>query len=122
MDIQSLIPPLSDDEFEALKEDIAKHGVIVPVVIDQHGAIVDGHHRVRACKELGIEDYPVIVRAYPDEDNRTEDMLKAEPSAATHRQTAVERTDTDAVSRPALEPEAYCEGSRHIEANRFQCS
>ncbi len=76
MDIQSLIPPLSDDEFEALKEDIAKHGVIVPVVIDQHGAIVDGHHRVRACKELGIEDYPVIVRAYPDEDNRTEDMLK----------------------------------------------
>lgn len=74
--MQELIPPLSDAEYEQLKSDIALNGVLVPVVVDQNGAIVDGHHRVRACKELGIEDYPVIIRTYASEDERAEDAIK----------------------------------------------
>ena len=51
------LPSLSLDEYEALRESIQKYGVIQPVVVDEDGAIIDGYHRVKICKELGI-DYP----------------------------------------------------------------
>ncbi|GIV52238.1 MAG: hypothetical protein KatS3mg038_2759 [Candidatus Kapaibacterium sp.] len=59
---EDLLPHLSEEEFEALKADIAQRGVQVPVEYDEHGNILDGHHRVRACHELGIKDWPRIVR------------------------------------------------------------
>jgi ParB-like chromosome segregation protein Spo0J len=55
-----LLPPLTDDEYEALKANIAARGVLQPVVVDEAGAILDGHHRAQACDELGIE-YPRLV-------------------------------------------------------------
>jgi ParB-like chromosome segregation protein Spo0J len=57
-----LLPELPPEQFEALKADIAERGVVVPVVMDEFGAILDGHNRARACRELGINDYPVEVR------------------------------------------------------------
>src|ERR1041384_4049243 len=57
-----LLPALSPDEFAALKADIAKRGVLVPVEYDEHEAILDGHHRVRACEELGLAQWPRVVR------------------------------------------------------------
>lgn len=47
-------PVMSEEEFEALKASIADRGVEVPIIVDQDGNIVDGHHRKRACDELGI--------------------------------------------------------------------
>jgi ParB-like chromosome segregation protein Spo0J len=58
-----LLPELLPEQFEALKADIAKRGAIVPVLLDEYGAIIDGHSRARACRELGINDYPVEVRS-----------------------------------------------------------
>ena len=46
-------------EFEKLKRSIAKDGILVPVVIDQRGDIIDGHHRVRAWNELRAESVKV---------------------------------------------------------------
>jgi ParB-like chromosome segregation protein Spo0J len=57
-----VMPPLSDAEFQELKADIAARGVMVPVEYDEDGNILDGHHREQACKELGIADWPRIVR------------------------------------------------------------
>jgi len=54
-----LLPELPPEQFEALKADIAERGVVVPMVVDEFGAILDGHNRARACRELGINDYPV---------------------------------------------------------------
>jgi ParB-like chromosome segregation protein Spo0J len=54
------LPSLSLDEYEALRESIREKGVIEPVVTDENGKVIDGHHRVRVCKELGIE-YPMRV-------------------------------------------------------------
>jgi ParB-like chromosome segregation protein Spo0J len=62
-----LMPPLSDDDYQALKNDIANRGVIVAVEYDDRGQIIDGFHRVRACKELKIIEWPRNVRAYEDE-------------------------------------------------------
>lgn len=57
-----VMPDLPEADFDALKADIALRGVLVPVEKDEYGNVLDGHHRIRACEELGITDYPVIVR------------------------------------------------------------
>jgi hypothetical protein len=63
-----VMPDLTPIEYEALKADIEERGVLVPVEVDETGAILDGHHRVKAWEELrdeGVElpDYPRITRA-----------------------------------------------------------
>lgn len=68
-----LLPNLTDDEYAALKADIAaRNAILVPVELDEQGAILDGHHRVRAWTELRAEgvkvaDYPRMVRAGLDD-------------------------------------------------------
>lgn len=63
---------LAGEEFEDLKASIRDHGIIEPVVINQHGVIICGHQRVRACVELGISDVPVVVREVAtDEEHET---------------------------------------------------
>lgn len=57
------LPNLSDKEYQALKADIKTAGVLVPVDIDEEGNILDGHHRIRACQELGIKNWPTVVRS-----------------------------------------------------------
>lgn len=63
-----VMPSLTPAEFEGLKADIARHGVLVPVEMDETGNILDGHHRVQAWQELRDEgvtlpDYPRMVRS-----------------------------------------------------------
>jgi hypothetical protein len=63
--------PLREWEYSALKADIAKRGVLVPIEIDaEDKTVVDGHHRLRACEELGIEDYPIRFRSYASDEER----------------------------------------------------
>ncbi|MGH9293786.1 MAG: DNA methyltransferase, partial [Acidimicrobiales bacterium] len=63
-----LMPALSDDEYEALKASVAERGVVVAVELDEDGAVLDGHHRLKAWAELRaagvrVPDYPRVVRA-----------------------------------------------------------
>lgn len=55
------MPPLLPSEYAALTESIKAHGVQVPVIVDESGAIIDGHHRDQIATELGI-DCPREVR------------------------------------------------------------
>ena len=57
-----VMPRMPPEQFEALKADIAERGVLVPIDVDENGDILDGYHRHRACTELGITDFPSIVR------------------------------------------------------------
>ena len=57
-----VMPALTEEEFSELKSDIAKRGVMIPIEFDEDGNVLDGHHRLRACEELGITDYPKVVR------------------------------------------------------------
>lgn len=63
-----VMPPLSPDERKTLLDDIGKRGVIVPVVVDQHGRVLDGHHRQAIATKLGI-DCPVEVREVADDED-----------------------------------------------------
>lgn len=48
------IPEMLPDEYAVLKADIKARGQLVPAeTLD--GKLIDGRHRFRACKELGIE-------------------------------------------------------------------
>jgi len=57
-----VMPPLGENEYRELKEDIEKRGVMVPVEYDENGNVLDGHHRIKVCQELGITVWPRLIR------------------------------------------------------------
>lgn len=61
-----LLPPLSDAEYAALREDIRAAGVRVPIDVDEDGNILDGHHRKKIADELGVECPERVVRDLPE--------------------------------------------------------
>lgn len=62
-----LFPALDPAVEAALKESIRRFGVLVPIAKDQHGNILDGHHRARVAAELGVS-CRVDVISVADED------------------------------------------------------
>ena len=59
--IFQFMPPLLPSEYASLTESIRQYGIQVPVLVDENGAIIDGHHRDMIAAELGI-DCPRDVR------------------------------------------------------------
>ena len=60
------------EELDRLKESIAKSGVLVPVLVrpaaDDNYEVISGHRRMTACKALGIDTIPAIVKDLSDEE------------------------------------------------------
>lgn len=52
---EKLLPKMSDEEFAELKASIHAEGQHYPIVANENLEVLDGHHRFRACTELGIE-------------------------------------------------------------------
>ena len=72
----NLLPDLNPWEYDALKERIRRWKVILPVVKDENGDIIDGYQRVRVCNELGITDYPVLtLRGLTEDDKRDHSLI-----------------------------------------------
>jgi len=65
-----LLPPLSLTEYEDLKADIRAHGVLVPIILDVDGNIIDGHHRHQIATELGITNYPTVTHEFSSEEEK----------------------------------------------------
>jgi len=65
-DTGNVLPPLPTPAFTELKRDIAERGVVVPIILYPHPrlagryTLVDGHHRLRAVKELLQESTPIL--------------------------------------------------------------
>src|SRR5262245_11345843 len=59
----ALLPPLSTKEFEALKQSIARDGVRDAIVIDESGAILDGHHRFKIAPHAPTRVVPGLSQA-----------------------------------------------------------
>lgn len=53
------VRPMTQAEYEALRDSIAEHGQLVPAIVDERGHLIDGHNRARACEELGIQLWTV---------------------------------------------------------------
>jgi ParB-like chromosome segregation protein Spo0J len=57
-----VMPPLADAEYDALKASIAAgYDPARPIVVEENGNVLDGHHRQRACGELGITPTSVVL-------------------------------------------------------------
>lgn len=66
-----VMPPLTPEEHDTLRDDIAANGVLVPVVRDQHGRTIDGHHRAQIADELGVKYRVDMVQITDDDHART---------------------------------------------------
>ena len=78
------MPPLSEHEYEALFDSIAKHGVLSPIIKDEAGNILEGHNRATIASELGTECPEKTVEGT---DRGTEDRtcLHQQPRSAAPR-------------------------------------
>ena len=65
-EFQTLIPPLSDDEYQRLEKSILAEGVR-ECIITWDGTIIDGHNRYRICQKHGLE-CPSIERSFQSRD------------------------------------------------------
>lgn len=75
-----LLPPLSPDEYKALKEDIRVRGVCVAIEFDSDGNLLDGHHRLQIWNELQDEGvdipmYDQVVRQFDTEEAKKDYVL-----------------------------------------------
>ena len=51
---EKLVPPLPVEEYTQLKSSIRTNGLYLPIIINEKGTILDGHHRHKICNELKI--------------------------------------------------------------------
>jgi hypothetical protein len=52
--VSNIFPMMSESEFQELKDDIAKNGLIEPIYTYQD-KIIDGRNRYTACTEIGVK-------------------------------------------------------------------
>ncbi len=55
IEYEKLLPKMSEEEFAELKASIQDEGQHYPIIVNEDLEVLDGHHRYRACTELGIE-------------------------------------------------------------------
>jgi len=75
-EIQGLIPPLAEEEFEKLAEDIRERGCKIPLVVwKEEDILLDGHHRKSICDRYNIK-YNVIYENLVDRNSAIIYVLK----------------------------------------------
>ena len=52
---EKLLPKMTEQEFAELKKSIQAEGQHYAIIVNEDLEVLDGHHRLRACNELGIE-------------------------------------------------------------------
>lgn len=65
-EFESQIPPLTEEEFQQLEENILADGVVLQSIIVWDGVIIDGHNRWRIIKKHPFLKYTVYEMSFPD--------------------------------------------------------
>ena len=65
-EFEAAIPPLTEDEFDLLKQSILSEGRLLSPLIIWNGTIVDGHNRYRILLEHPEIDYETLDKDFPD--------------------------------------------------------
>lgn len=85
-----LLPVLPDDELKELKRDVEAKGITYDIVVDEGDRVLDGHHRLRLARELGLppDEVPIkVVEVIDDEEARARALaLNMKRRQLTHEQ------------------------------------
>src|SRR5918995_865531 len=97
----SMVPKQSPEEYESLKQSIKEeNGLYVPIIVNQNCIVLDGHHRYKACQELGIEPETVV----KEFNNELDEQLFVVDCNLVRRQlNSFRRTELALRSKPILE-------------------
>ena len=67
-ELESLIPPLSEEQYKALEASILNEGCRDPIVLwKEKGVIIDGHHRFSICRR-NQKEFHLIELSFPDKE------------------------------------------------------
>lgn len=69
--LAEVYPDQSPEAYKAMKADIAENKILVPLIVAPDGdglVVLDGHHRLRAARELGLDEVPCTRLDIYDED------------------------------------------------------
>lgn len=75
-DYKNFFPPPAQNEYDLLKEDIEKNGITEPITINGKYEIVDGYTRYRIACELGLDEVPVKIVDFKNEEDEHDYMLR----------------------------------------------
>ena len=67
---------IGGDSWDEFLRSVSTSGVIEPIIITEDNVIVSGHQRVRACKELSINEVMTETRSYSSEDAILKDLIE----------------------------------------------
>lgn len=65
-------PRKNDNAVKYVANSIKEFGFKVPIIIDENNVIIAGHTRLKAAKQLGLTEVPVVIA-----NDLTEDQIKA---------------------------------------------
>ncbi len=67
---------ITGEKWEEFLKSVKTLGIIEPIIITPAKVIVSGHQRVRACKELGIDEIECVTKQYENEDAVLLDLIE----------------------------------------------
>jgi site-specific DNA-methyltransferase (adenine-specific) len=112
------------DDYAALKASIAQDGIRLPLIIDQHGALVDGHTRRQIAEELGLKNVPIDVHRFADREETKrfilQSNLRRDLNTAQKAELALKRLAAAKAQGRAVDPNLESVGVGFITLSKVQ--
>lgn len=67
---------IAGEAWDEFLRSIQTSGVIEPIIINQNKMIISGHQRIRACKELGINEVMTETKQYDSDEQMLKDLIE----------------------------------------------
>ena len=64
-EMAELLPPLSEEQLDALETDLKKNGCYTSIIVNEDLVVIDGHNRKSLCDKHGLP-YQMLVFAFDD--------------------------------------------------------
>ena len=79
-------------EYEQFKQSISQDGILSPILVSPDMTVISGHQRLKACKELGINLVPIMIRDDLTDENEKLKLLLAANFGRTKNDDAKQRS------------------------------